>query len=185
MVGVAPPDDDRSRRRLPLWMLGVAAADQTTNSDNVNERVMPQASSHSEEKSVTKGHEKGFPLQEKDNSGVNSDFPVKRETKRKRKSSNRDANFESIITETVSGKNKYNGRGRKVRETAASRRRKAKGSDSGSGEEFEVQPPNDDGVELTMDDLMVIAEEVICSFHIIRIFFFKSLFVSLIHKKFV
>lgn len=172
MVGVAPPDDDRSRRRLPLWMLGVAAADQTKNSDNVDERVLPQASSHSEEKSVTRGPENGVPLQEKDNSGVNSDFPVKCETKRKRKSSNRDANFDSIITETVSGKKKYNGRGRKVQETAASRRRKAKGSDFGSGEEFEVQPPNDDGVELTMDDLMVIAEEVICSFYIIRIFFF-------------
>lgn len=138
MVGVAP--DDGSRRRLPVWMLGVAAADQTRNSDDVDERLMPQAS-HSEEK---------------DTSGVNSRFPVKSETKRKRKSSHRDANCDGIITEKVSGKKKYNGRGRKVQESAASKRRKAK------GEEF------DDDVELTTDDLMAIAEEVVCSLYIIR-----------------
>ncbi|XP_062172753.1 uncharacterized protein LOC133878220 isoform X2 [Alnus glutinosa] len=132
MVGVAP--DDRSRRRLPVWMLGVAAADETRNSDDVVERA------------VTKGPEKGVPLQEMDT----SHFPVKCETKRKRKSSNRDANCEGMITETVSGKKKYNGHGRKVEESAASKRRKAKGSDF-----------DDNDVELTIEDLMAIAEEYV------------------------
>jgi hypothetical protein len=153
MVGVAP--DDRSRRRLPVWMLGVAAADETRNSDDVDERA------------VTKGPEKGVPLQEMDT----SHFPVKCETKRKRKSSNRDANCEGMITETVSGKKKYNGHGRKVEESAASKRRKAKGSDF-----------DDDDVELTIEDLMAIAEEVICSFFFFLFFYFIFiLFLPIIH----
>lgn len=165
MVGVNP--DEARQRRLPLWMLGVAAADQERKSDDVDknnhhtdEGLVPQAC-HSKANIMTKAPGKGVRLQEKDTSGVNSHFLVKCETKRKRKASQQDANSDGIITETVTEKKKDNGVGRKVREPTARKRQKAKDSELGRGEDFDIQPPNDDDVELTMDDLMTIAEEYV------------------------
>ncbi|KAL4638200.1 hypothetical protein ACB092_03G131900 [Castanea dentata] len=162
MVGVAP--NEGSRRRLPVWMLGVAAADQERKSDDVDknnhqadEGLLPQACL-SEAKNMTKAPGKGILVQEK---GVNSHFLLKCETKKRRKASLQDSNLDGIITETVTKKKKDNKLGRKVREPTARKRKKANGSDFGRGEDFDIQLPNDDDVELTMDDLMTIAEEYV------------------------
>ncbi|KAG2707760.1 hypothetical protein I3760_05G162100 [Carya illinoinensis] len=155
MIGVTT--DDGGRRHLPLWMLGVTAANE--NNNHAPEGLMPQAY-HSESKTVTKGPDKGILFHEKDASGVNSHSFVKCERKRKRKSSQQEAKCVDIIAETVSEKKKYKSR-RKVQESIACKRQKEKGSDFRSDEEFENQPQNDDDVELIMDDLMTIAEEYV------------------------
>ncbi|XP_041012933.1 uncharacterized protein LOC121256267 [Juglans microcarpa x Juglans regia] len=155
MIRVAT--DDGSRRHLPLWMLGVTAANE--NNNHAPEGLMPQAY-HSESKTVTKGPDNGNLFQEKGTSGVNSHSFVKCERKRKRKSSQQEAKCDDIITETVSEKKKYKSR-RKVQASIACKRQKEKASDFGRDEEFENQPQTDDDVELIMDDLMTIAEEYV------------------------
>lgn len=163
MIGVA--NDDRSRRHLPIWMLG-GVTSANANNTHVPEGLVPQAY-HSESKTVTKGPDNGNLFQEKDISGVNSHSFVKCERKRKRKLTQQEAKFDDVITETVSEKKKYRSR-RKVQESISCKRPKEKGSDFGRDGEFENQPQNDDAVELIMDDLMTIAEEVICSSSILR-----------------
>lgn len=117
-------------------MLDVAAADQIRNSDHVDNNHVD---------------ERAMPLLPQ---------TVKCETKRKRKASKQIVNSDGTITETASGKKKCNRLGRKVPKSTASKGRKAEGSASGSDEELQLQPPNDD-LELTMDDLMAIAEEFV------------------------
>ncbi|KAB1206093.1 hypothetical protein CJ030_MR7G005997 [Morella rubra] len=161
----AGPDD--GRRRLPLWMVGVVAADRRRkpgqveeNNNHVDEESMPRTCP-SGAKSVSKGSDKGFLLKEKDIPGVNSDFVLECQRKRKRgrKQSLQEPNCDGIIAESVSGKKNYDVRN--IGKCIARKGRKPKGGDSGKGEEVDIQPRNDDDVELTMDDLMTLAEEYI------------------------
>ncbi|XP_068333718.1 uncharacterized protein [Pyrus communis] len=172
MVGVTP--DNGSRRRLPHWMLGISSGVQVSKPGNVKENgkeLLEGTQSHENET-----------LEE------NPHVLVKCETKRrKRKSTEQDADFEDDVPETVPEK-KRNGRGRrKVQEPAAPKRQKTK--DPGEGiqlqeketleenshfltkcetkrrksksDEQEVRTSTVDDVELTVEDLVIIAEEYI------------------------
>ncbi|KAM2781072.1 hypothetical protein FF1_010898 [Malus domestica] len=101
-------------------------------------------------------------LHEKETLEENSHFLTKCETKRrKRKSDEQDAEFDGIFPETFAEK-KCKGLGRrKVRESDAPKRQKLKGSSCGSHEEQEVRTSTVDDVELTVEDLVIIAEEYI------------------------
>ncbi|PQM32774.1 uncharacterized protein Pyn_35834 [Prunus yedoensis var. nudiflora] len=162
MVGVAPESDDGSRRRLPQWMLGLSSAGQVRKPSN--------------------GKEEGPASNETETLGENSRVLVKCETKRrKRKSIKQDADYEAKFPENKCsdlGEEKFrsldaecdgtfpekncNGHGRrKVQESDALKKEKAKGSSCGNDEELEVRTSTDDDVELTVEDLVIIAEEYI------------------------
>lgn len=112
----------------------------------------------------TKDPGEGIQLQEKETLEENSHFLTKCETKRRKsKSDEQDAEFDGIFPETFAEK-KCKGLGRrKVRESDAPKRQKLKGSSCGSDEEQEVRTSTVDDVELTVEDLVIIAEEVIFS----------------------
>ncbi|KAI5353475.1 hypothetical protein L3X38_006369 [Prunus dulcis] len=107
-----------------------------------------------------KVQESGAPERQKakETLGENSHVLVKCETKRRKRNSNeQDAECDGTFPE----KN-CNGHGRrKVQESDAPKKEKAKGSSCGSDEELEVRTWTDDDVELTVEDLVIIAEEYI------------------------
>lgn len=164
MVGVVP--DEGSRRRLPQWMLGVSADEQARKYDNVEENninlqegLVYQAG-YSQKKTLTICPGKDLMLCEKDKSLKNSHCLAKCNSKRrKRKSKQQNADCDGNIPEALP--EEENGFGRKVPTDRKRRKTKFSGFDS---EKLEVQPSNDDDVELTVEDLMNIAEEVIFSF---------------------
>lgn len=162
MVGVVA--NDGSRRRLPQWMMGISADEQGRKCDNIEgknvnqeEGLLAQAG-HSEQKTLSINPGEDLLLRQKKKSLKNSQGLAKCSVKRrKRKSKQQDADCDSDIPETLSDK-ENNGFGRKA--SATRKRQKTKFSGLGS-EESEVQPLNDDDVELTVEDLLNIAKEVI------------------------
>lgn len=102
----------------------------------------------------------GKGIHEKKTVGENSQILAKCETKRmKSKTGEQDAQFDCNVPATFPEKNGC-GR-RKVQESTVLRRQEAKDSICGSGEEREVQTLSDYVVELTVEDLVTIAEEYI------------------------
>ncbi|ONI32003.1 hypothetical protein PRUPE_1G344100 [Prunus persica] len=187
MVGVAPESDDGSRRRLPQWMLGISSAGQVRKPSNgkeegpasyetetlgENSHVLVKCETKRRKKKSTEQEEKcsglgrrkvqesGAPERQKakETLGENSHVLVKCEAKRRKRNSNeQDAECDGTFPE----KN-CNGHGRrKVQESDAPKKEKAKGSSCGSDEELEVRTWTDDDVELTVEDLVIIAEEYI------------------------
>ena len=158
-------DDEGRKRRLPSWMTGVAAGDQAAksekekNNNNVEQGIAPKWL-RPKSKSVIKQLKKGVSLPEEEPSEVNSCAVVKCGTKRRRKKINQeedaDSNFED--RETIAEQKRGNRCGRKVQKFAP---RKAKSSMSESSEEIKAPSPGENDGELTLDDLMSIAHEVI------------------------
>lgn len=160
MGGVVP--DEGCRRRLPQWMQGVSATELVTKNDNVEENGMI--------------HEEGFMprlrkellVHKKEKLLESSLCHAKCDPKRrKRNSKQRDADCDSNISETLPDK-ENNRFGRKV--SVARKKRKTTISKFGRSEELEVQPPDVDDVDLSVEDLMIIAEEVISFFFTVKEF---------------
>ncbi|KAM5566478.1 hypothetical protein ABKV19_014909 [Rosa sericea] len=102
----------------------------------------------------------GKGIHEKKTLGENSYILAKCETKRiNSKTNEQDTDFDGNVPASFP---EMIGRGRrKVQETAVLKRQEAKDSSCGNGEEREVQTSSDDDVELTAEDLVMIAEEYI------------------------
>ena len=166
-------DDEGRKRRLPSWMTGVAAADQATksekenksvNNNNVEQGIAPKSlCPKSKSKTGIKHIEKGVSLLEEELSEANSCALVKCGTERQRKNINQEedagSDFENL--ETAAEQKRSNRGGRKVRKCALRKQRKAESSRSKSSEEIEAPSPGENDGELTVDDLMSIAHEVI------------------------
>lgn len=162
----AGPDEGR-KRRLPLWMLGVASTDQVRRSENRDENnnledgVKPLDFQPEAKARIVQPVEvllnDNVPLE------VNSCFLTKCETKRrKRKPGRCDGDCDGNIPEIGFERRMYNGLGRTVQESEPLKRRKATCFRSGSSEESKIPSPSEEDGELTMEDLMSIAEEVVC-----------------------
>ncbi|KAL5554563.1 hypothetical protein UlMin_041964 [Ulmus minor] len=155
MVGVAP--DEGSGRRLPSWMLGKSSADQVGRSDKVEvnnkqlEEGLVSQTSCSEKKNL---------LDVKEKQVDNLHVLAKSKTRRNRKSKQGDADFNSKNPKTFP-ENKCNKPGRKLRVPAARKKQKAKDFDVERSEESKIQSMSDDDVDLTVEDLMIIAEEYV------------------------
>lgn len=165
MGGVVPSDVD-NRRRLPQWMLRVSAAKQVRKNDTVEENSM-----NLEEGLMSHPGKEHLVLAKEmllENSHCRSKCDPKR---RKRNSKQQDTDCEGNGPETLPDKENNEVGRRKV--SAARKRRKSNISKFGSSEELEVQPLDVDDVELTVEDLMIIAEEVISSFFTVEEFFHR------------
>lgn len=168
MVGVAP--DERRGRRLPQWVLGTSAADKV-KSENIEEKkkhseeeILPHAY-HSDPSTTKVNPGKESMLPEKEKVLESSHVLAKCKTKRrKQRAKQADADSENKISERVPEK-KYN-RTKRVSSVSASRNKpKTKEFGFKSTDKLEIKPLIEDGdVELTVEDLMTIAEEVIFFF---------------------
>lgn len=165
MVGVAP--DERRGRRLPQWVLGTSAADKV-KSENIEEKkkhseeeILPHAS-HSDPSTTKVNPGKESLLPEKEKMLESSHVLAKCRTKRrKQRAKQADVDSENKVSEKVPEK-KYN-RTKRVSSVSASRN-KPKTKDFGfqSIDKLEIRPlSEDEDVELTVEDLMTIAEEYV------------------------
>lgn len=168
MVGVASVEG--SGRRLPQWMLGRAAVDQVEKSDKmeVNEKllekgVLPQTC-YSDQITKTINPQKESFCHEEEKLLENSHVLAKCKTRRRKlKAKQKDEDPDANISEYVQQK-KNKRTGRKSSESTSCKKRKTKESGLKSNEEQDIQPlSKDDDVDLTVEDLMTIAEEVTCS----------------------
>lgn len=138
------------KRRLPLWMLGVAGADQVSKSENGDvsdvviieqERIETQGQLTKSKATRTARQRQGkeilLPVPDKEALNVDeSCLLVKCEKKRtKRKATRKDASCDNNDTETGCEKRKTRGG---VRHSGPPKRQKAKSSAFESGEEIEV-----------------------------------------------
>lgn len=162
-------------RCLPQWMLGVSIAEQVkqVKPDHVKERdkhqeeVLVSEGTQSETKAMTRRPRKGRVLHKEEKLLDDPQLPIKCETKiRKRKSKQEDTGADSKIPESVPEKN-YNVISKTNRQSVSWKGKKAADCSLGSNEELELQPLSDDVVELTVEDMIFIAEEVICFIPII------------------
>eukprot|EP00262_Sarcandra_glabra_P022195 TRINITY_DN9744_c0_g1_i1.p1 TRINITY_DN9744_c0_g1~~TRINITY_DN9744_c0_g1_i1.p1 ORF type:complete len:318 (+),score=61.32 TRINITY_DN9744_c0_g1_i1:150-1103(+) len=170
-------DTDGEKRRLPSWMLGVSAADQLRKSGNKDENnvsIEEQSSCPSSQpkaKPIARRHEKKVITREREDSEVDSSFLVRCETREgTRKSSRQHADPKNLITGCsevmvhTKAKKKRNGVGRTIRGRATPKKRTLKNCEVENSDEIEAPSPTDkseDGVELTMEDLMSMAEECV------------------------
>ncbi|GAV87266.1 hypothetical protein CFOL_v3_30692 [Cephalotus follicularis] len=152
--------DGENRRRLPSWMLGVTAADQmrkSKNEDRISHHQEEEVASHayhSKAKAASRQHEK-------ESSTANSGLPSKCETKRKKRLSSReDVKLQNSIPETFTGNKKSNAVKRKVLESSP-KRQKVKTASFKIAEEREISSHSYDDAELTVGDLLIIAEEYV------------------------
>lgn len=162
MVRIA--SDGGIGRRLPQWMLGVCADDQVRrcndvdNKKHLEEELESRASLAKEANSIS-CPKTSVLHQQKENLMEGSCIPESESKKRmgrKRKSSQTDNAEDAGDLGAVSAE-KSNRRGRKPLE----RRKRPKNSGSRSNLNIQFQPPGDDDMELTVEDLMVIAKEVV------------------------
>ncbi|EXC33073.1 hypothetical protein L484_014952 [Morus notabilis] len=166
MVGVAP--DGGSGRRLPQWMLGISAPGQVVNSDNVEvnkKHSVEELMSHDRhsDPSTTRIHPGKESLRpEKEKLFETSDVLAKCKTsRRKLKVKQKDAESENKISAKVPAKKNIKTKKESL-ECASQKRQKTKDFDFKSSEEVEIRPlSEDEDVELTMEDLMTIAEEYV------------------------
>ncbi|PON43190.1 hypothetical protein TorRG33x02_334190 [Trema orientale] len=167
MLGVAPAEG--SGRRLPQWMLGGSVANQVEKSDKTEVKKKPlengvlSRTCHSDRrtKAINPG-KKGSLLREEEKSLESSHVLAKCKTRRRKvKEKQVDADSDTNISEDVQAK-KYSRTRRKTSESASRKRRKRKESGLESNEEQEIQPLSEgDDVDLTVEDLMTIAEEYV------------------------
>lgn len=167
-------DDLGTKRRLPLWMLGVAASDQVSKSEEENKHVnnkvkegIASQSLRSKSKSTAgiKRIKKDIPLgvSDQEPSEVNTCLLTKCESKKRRKKlcHEEDVGSDSEFCETVFEKKRCTRGGRKTRECARQKQQEAKSLRSESSEEIENSSPGEGDGELTMEDLMSIAQEYV------------------------
>ncbi|CAK9162785.1 unnamed protein product [Ilex paraguariensis] len=151
--------DEGRKRRLPIWMLGVAAADQVREAES-------RAVSHRQSKSKVgiAGAEKEVLLCDYENLGVESSLP--RNTKKRRRRTGQKETVDCDGDNVCKSGFEKRKRGRvvaRVREAAPRKIRKLKSVEPASSEEIEVPSPSEDDGDLTMDDLMNIATEYVRS----------------------
>ncbi|PON60938.1 hypothetical protein PanWU01x14_149060 [Parasponia andersonii] len=161
MLGVAPVEG--SGRRLPQWMLGGSVADQVGKSDKTEVKKKPlengvSRTCHSDQRTKAINPGKESLLHEEEKSLESSHVLAKCKTRRRKvKEKQVDADSDTNISEDVQAK-KYSRTRRKTSESASRKRRKRKESGLASNEE----PLSEgDDVDLTVEDLMTIAEEYV------------------------
>lgn len=167
MVRVA--SDGGTGRRLPQWMVGVRADDQVQISNDVDnnrksleeEELDSQACLAKEANSIRHPQKSMLPQQKEIlmEDPCITDCESKKRKGRKRKSSQHDEAEEADDPKTVPAK-KSNRLRRKLMDSAKKSKRP---NDLGSSSNLDIraQPPGDDDMELTVEDLMVIAKEVV------------------------
>ncbi|XP_050373802.1 uncharacterized protein LOC126791395 isoform X2 [Argentina anserina] len=127
MFGVST--NDGSRRRLPQWMLGGSSAGQEKKSGNVEEKGNPVEEQLASQETETVTAKPGERIQrhEKETLGEGSQVLQKCEAKtRNRKSTEQDEDFEGNVPESVLEKKCSRGGRRKVQESVAPDKQKAK-----------------------------------------------------------
>ncbi|XP_062112934.1 uncharacterized protein LOC133824083 [Humulus lupulus] len=149
-----------SGRRLPQWMLG--RPDQVEKSGKTTEAHTKQSEEGPSSQTVTKSLGKGSLLVEKEKGLQSLDVLVKcRTKKRKLKAKQVNADSDTDISEDEQDK-KSNRTRRKMSKPASQKRGKTKKFGLNSIEELDIQPLSEgDDFELTVDDLMTIAEEYV------------------------
>ncbi|XP_057962961.1 uncharacterized protein LOC131154298 [Malania oleifera] len=163
MDGVGPSKGQK--RRLPPWMLGVAAVDKVrkfengdgSNDNSISEELVSEAC-RPKSKAGNVHNDKDGLLHDKE--PLNTNPCVLGTKRRKRKLSPQDADCDSNIYEAGSKRKKDDIKG-KVWGSTSQKARKAKSLNSKSTEEAEVTSLSEDDGELTMEDLMSIAEEYV------------------------
>lgn len=165
MAGAAP--NAGTTRRLPRWMVAPPAKDQARGSscrdsstDQTNEGVSPQRTNS---KSLTTQPKRASSLQEKYSSKVGGFGIVECGRKRrKRKVSEQEDGSDVSTLEIVEDKKERRRGRRKAQDSVFKKRRKTKSLVAeGDGEHATVA--SDDDVELSVEDLVSIAEEIIAS----------------------
>ncbi|CAK9324093.1 unnamed protein product [Citrullus colocynthis] len=167
MVRVAT--DGGPGRRLPQWMLGVRADDQVqrsndldNNKKSIEEELDSQASLAKEANSIRRPR-KSVSHQQKeilmDDSCILKCESKKRKG-RKLKSSQIEEAKDADDPEAVPEK-KSNRLRRRPLSSSLEKRKRPRNSGSISNLDIQVQPPGDDDMELTVEDLMVIAKEYV------------------------
>lgn len=169
-----------SGRRLPQWMLGRSATDQVekkSDKTEVNKEQLKEGLSsrtcNSGSRTVTTKSEKESLLHEKEKKLESSHLLAKCKTRgRKLKVKQRDADSDTNISEDEQPK-KYSRTGKTSSKSASRKRRKTKECGIKGNEELEIQALSEgDDKDLTVEDLMTIAEEVTFSSVIISTIFF-------------
>ncbi|KAI6676785.1 hypothetical protein NL676_037581 [Syzygium grande] len=166
MAGAAP--NEGTRRRLPRWMVAPPANDQARessckdgNTDQINEGVVSPQRTNS--KSLTKQPKRASSLQEKNLSKVGGFGLVECGRKRRKRRVSEEEDGSDVSTHEIVEDKKERRRGRrKAQDSVFEKRRKAK-SLVAEGVEEHATFASDDDVELTVEDLMSIAEEIIAS----------------------
>ncbi|KAF7151633.1 hypothetical protein RHSIM_Rhsim02G0032700 [Rhododendron simsii] len=156
------PHDDGTKRRLPLWMIGVAAADRVRNSKEENGNVISNVKEGIVSRILppkSKQTRKGVSLSKE----VDSCVLVKCERKKRGRKLIREEDEgggDDEVAETAADKKTSNRVGKKGQKSSRGKRGVADGLSRESSEEIETLSPEEDGV-LTVDDLMSIAQEYI------------------------
>lgn len=164
MAGAAP--NEGTRRRLPRWMVAPPANDQARessckdgNTDQINEGVVSPQRTNS--KSLTKQPKRASSLQEKNLSKVGGFGLVECGRKRRKRRASEEEDGSDVSTHEIVEDKKERRRGRrKAQDSVFEKRRKTK-SLVAEGVEEHATFASDDDVELTVEDLLSIAEEVI------------------------
>ncbi|KAF8021716.1 hypothetical protein BT93_G1998 [Corymbia citriodora subsp. variegata] len=164
MAGAAP--NGVPTRRLPRWMVAPPANDQARQSsrrdsstDRVNEGVVSPQRTNS--KSLTTQPKRASSLQEKYSSKVSGFGLVECGRKRRKRKASEQEDSSDVSTHEIVEDKKERRRGRrKAQDSVFEKRRKTK---SLVADDDEDPIASEDDVELTVEDLMSIAEEIIAS----------------------
>lgn len=156
-------DDEGTKRRLPLWMIGVAAADQVRNSKEENGNAISKV----KEGNASEIH---LPKSKRTKKGVSVSLEVdscllvkceRKKRGRKLIEQEDEGGCDAEVLEIADDKKRSNRGGRKGQKRPRGKRGVADGLMRESIEEIENPSAGEDDGELTMDDLMSIAQEYI------------------------
>ncbi|OVA01140.1 hypothetical protein BVC80_8819g19 [Macleaya cordata] len=163
----------RRKRQLPSWMLGISNADQLQKSKNeaakISSSELQPVSRVLKPKRIPLAErlEKEVESRENDGLEVGSSLLVKCETrKRKKKSRQQDLDDDDPF-DSDGGlrkkrtKKRSDGVGSKIQQSTTRKNRSRKTNEAGGREEFKAASPSEEDEELTMEDLMSIAEEYV------------------------
>ncbi|XP_052204145.1 uncharacterized protein LOC127809423 [Diospyros lotus] len=168
-------DGQGKRRRLPPWMLAATAADRVSECGeehihvnvNVKEGIVSQ-SVQPNPKCRARGEQikKAIPLSKQRETAEEKTCSVKkcmtRKQKRRRLNQEEDAGNDDEACEPVVQKKRCSRIGEKFQDfVPQNRRRVNRLSKSKSSEEIEISSPGEDDGELTVEDLMSIAQEYV------------------------
>ncbi|KAJ4960182.1 hypothetical protein NE237_020092 [Protea cynaroides] len=165
-------NDVRRRRRLPPWMLGVAAVDQGSKSGNEDEKTASSELANSsfapqpKRKSIAKRPKKETQLRDKELAEVDLSLPIKcAKNTGKTNLFQRDVDVDSLTHcegEVLKERTKSTcNTQRAVRETAPQKKRRGKNYEVESSEAIVAPSSIEEDGELTMEDLISIAEEYV------------------------
>ncbi|XP_030550242.1 uncharacterized protein LOC115755095 [Rhodamnia argentea] len=166
MAGAGP--NERTTRRLPRWMVAPPANDQAresgcrdSNTVQINRGVVSPQGTNS--KSLTTQPKRASSLQGNYSSRVGGFGLVEcGRKKRKRRVSEQEDGSDVSTHEIVEDRKEHRRGRRKAHDSVLQKRRKTK-SPVAEGDEELTTFASDDDVELTVEDLMSIAEEIIAS----------------------